>query len=206
MTPWRIARGWSREEIAAALRAQADRPVSYAIDTLDASECPAWTVEHTREYVGQEPPGPPLPDGPFSRMRAGIAGYRFAHPRLTEGHFDAEAPLLGRDILVLIKPLFVRLLAGLRVGAVLDETNDEESRFGFRLDTVAGHIMHGSEWMVVVKDHRSGAITMQIDVQWRPARLPTWWMAVGFRLIGRELQGRWRRLAARRLAAIGRGA
>jgi hypothetical protein len=46
---------------------------------------------------------------------------------------------------------------------------------------------------------------MQIDVQWRPAHLPTWWMALGFRLFGRQFQARWRRLAARRLQHLGRG-
>jgi hypothetical protein len=138
-------------------------------------------------------------------VRAGIAGYQFAHPALTEGHVDPHAPLLGRDMLILIRVIFVRLLVGLRIGAVREEATATEMRFGIRMDTLAGHILHGSEWVEVMKDHQTGAVSMAIAVQWRPARLPTWWMAIGFRLFGRTFQERWRRLAARRLQRLGQG-
>jgi hypothetical protein len=52
----------------------------------------------------------------------------------------------------------------------------------------------------VVKDHQTGAVSMEIDVQ---SQLPTWWMMVGFRLFGRTFQARWRKLAARRLQRLG---
>ena len=110
-----------------------------------------------------------------------------------------------RDLLILIRVIFVRLLVGLRIGAVREEATDTETRFGVRMDTLAGHILHGSEWVQVVKDHRSGIITMHLDVQWRPAHLLTWWMALGFRQFGRQSQARWRKLAARRLRYLGAG-
>ena len=203
VTPWRIGRSWPESELQAALTMLAERPLSYPIDSVDAARDPGWTVEHFVEVLGQEPPGPPLPDGCFTRVCAGIAGYRFAHPALTEGHYDPHAPLLGRDLLIVIRVVFVRLLVGLRIGAVREEATDTETRFGVRMDTLAGHILHGSEWVQVVKDHRSGVITMHLDVQWRPAQLPTWWMALGFWLFGRQFQARWRKLAARRLRYLG---
>lgn len=202
-TPWRIGRGWPDADLQTELASLAARPLSYPVDAVDAEHAPGWTVERFQMTLGQEPPGPPLADGFFSRVRDGIIGYHFAHPALTEGHFYRDAPLLGRDMLILIRAVFIRLLVGLRVGAVRDEATDTETRFGIRMDTVAGHILHGSEWVRVVKDHHSGIISMELDVQWRPAQLPTWWMALGFRLFGRQIQERWRNLAARRLQRLG---
>jgi Domain of unknown function (DUF1990) len=103
--------------------------------------------------------------------------------------------------------LMVRFLVGLRVGAVLDRLDGPfgagQTRFGIRLDTLAGHLLHGSEWMLVVKEHQSGAVRLRIGVRWRPAPLPAWWMRPGFSLFGRQTQARWRRQAARRLRAPG---
>ena len=205
VTPWHIGRGWPADDLQTELRRLAERPLSYPVDTVDPARHPGWTVEHFVEILGQEPPGPPLPDGCYTRVCAGVTGYRFAHPGLTEGHFDPHAPLLGRNLLILIRVVFVRLLVGLRIGAVREEATDTETRFGVRMDTLAGHILHGSEWVQVVKDHRSGIISMHLDVQWRPAHLPTWCMALGFRLFGRQFQARWRKLAARRLRFLGAG-
>ena len=74
----------------------------------------------------------------------------------------------------------LRFLAGLRVGAVLDRVGGppgaEKSRFGIRLDTLAGHLLHGSEWIQVVKEHQSGAVRLRIEVRWRSGPLPAWWM------------------------------
>ena len=206
VTPWHIGRGWPAADLRAALAALADRPCSYpveAVEAVNAVSDSGWTVERFREHLGQEPPGPPQPDGFYAQVRAGIEGYRFGHPALTEASFDPESPLLGRDLLILIRVVFVRLLVGLRIGAVRETTSDSETRFGIRMDTLAGHILHGSEWVQVIKDHRTGAVMMEIDVRWRPAQLPTWWMALGFRLFGRTFQQRWRRLAARRLQRLG---
>ena len=136
-----------------------------------------------------------------------MRAYRFADPRITHGHFDPESPLLGRTILVDTHALVLRFLVGLRVGAVLDRVDGppgaERSEFGIRLDTLAGHVIHGSEWVLVRKEHRSGAVRLRIAVRWRRAPLPAWWMAPGMWLFGETMRARWRRQAARRLRALG---
>ena len=206
VTPWRIVRGWPDEALQAELASLARRPVSYGAPPPVPTPAPGWTVEHVQTLLGYELPGPPLPDGLFARASLGVAGYRFADPRITRGLFDPETPLLGRDILVEIRALFVRLLVGLRVGDVLDQAgqeSDAESRYGIRMDTLAGHILDGSEWVQIVKDHRTGAVQLLIEAQWRAGQLPTWWMALGFRPLGRPFQERWRRPAARRLRRLG---
>ncbi|MGE3913893.1 MAG: DUF1990 family protein [Chloroflexota bacterium] len=205
-TPWRIWWGWPERVIQAELASLAGRPVSYGTPPATPTSASGWTVERFQALLGYEPVGPPLANGLFARASAGVAAYRFADPRLTRGHFDPSAPLLGRDMLIEIRPLFVRLLVGLRVGDVLNRPGGPDepvSRFGVRMDTLDGHILDGSEWVRIVKDHRSGAVRFHIDVQWRAGHLPTWWMALGFQLFGRQIQVRWRRLAVLRLRRLG---
>ncbi len=204
-TPWRFFRGWSDLEIQHALAALAERPATVGSIPAEPTPTPGWTVEQFETQIGQEPPGPPLPAGPFARARQALTEYRFADPRITHGHFDPRTPLLGRDILVDVHAIFVRMLVGLRIGDVLDRTDETETRFGIRLETLTGHILDGLEWIQVRKDHRSGAVSLRIAVQWRPGRLPTWWLGLGFRFFGPQVQQRWRRQAARRMRRICQG-
>jgi uncharacterized protein (UPF0548 family) len=220
VTPWKIGRGWSPGEIQAQLAALGNRSVSFetlpgGLPVERAAEpplaptlapAPGWTVERFEASLGLEPPGPPRSDGLFARAREALCTYRFADPRITRGYADPHSPLPGRDLLVDVHALVLRFLVGLRVGAVLDrvdvENGAEQTRFGIRLDTLEGHLLHGSEWVQVAKDHQSGAVRLRIESRWRPAPLPAWWMGLGFRLLGRRLQARWRRQVARRLRAL----
>jgi hypothetical protein len=45
--------------------------------------------------------------------------------------------------------------------------------FGFRYDTLEGHIERGSEWFLLNKDHASGEIAFRIEAAWQPATSPT---------------------------------
>jgi uncharacterized protein (UPF0548 family) len=207
LTPWQIGRGWSEPALRRQLGDLAARPASRAGEpsaesSRHAGPASPWTVERVQAPLGYEPPGPPAPDGLFARAREAIYGYRFADPRITRGHFDPASPLLGRDILVEVRVLLIHLLVGLRVGAVLDETDDRETRFGVRLDTLQGHILDGAEWIEIAKEHRTGTVWLRIRVRWRPGTLPAWWMGLEFRLLGRTIQARWRRQALRRLRAL----
>jgi uncharacterized protein (UPF0548 family) len=210
-TPWRIGRGWSQAEIEAALAALSGRGVSFpdlpdaptsTADTPLLTPGPGWTLERFQALLEYEPTGRPLLEGRFAIARQAIPAYRMADPRITRGHVDPGSPLLGRTVLVEIRVLAFRFLAGPRVGAVLDDAGAERTRFGIRLDTLEGHLLHGSEWIVVEKDHPSGAVRLRIEVRSRHAPLPAWWMTPGYRLFGETFRARWRRQAARRLRAL----
>jgi uncharacterized protein (UPF0548 family) len=204
-TPWQIGRGWPEPALRSQRAALASRAASRAADPPTGTEPAAtWTAERVRAPLGHEPPGLPLPDGLFARARRALQEYRFADPRITRGHFDPASPLLGRDILVEVRVLLIHLLVGLRIGAVLDEADEQETRLGIRLDTLQGHILDGAEWIEIAKDHRTGTIWLRIAVRWRPGRLPAWWMGLGLRLFGHTIQARWRRQALRRLRALAR--
>jgi hypothetical protein len=213
MTPWRIGRGWSEAEIAEQLAALADRLIAFAPvpgdppDETTLTPAPGWTVERYDSILGFEQPGPPAPVGRFRRSADAVRGYRFADPRITHGYFDPSSPLLGRNILVDVQAPLLRFLVGLRVGGVVDRVDGppgaERTRLGIRLDTLAGHVIHGSEWIAVEKEYQSGIVRLRIDVRWRPGAPPAWWMAPGLSLFGEQLRARWRRQATRRLRALG---
>src|SRR5207248_6761323 len=120
-------------------------------------------------------------------------------PRIVVGHFDPQAPLVGRNMLLEIKCLGFRFLNGVRVHSAREDQDHRRSIFGFRYDTLEGHIEQGFEWFLLTKDHESGAIWFKIEAHWRLGQFPNWWSRVGFRLIGERYRALWRRRAPERL-------
>jgi len=205
-TEWRVLRGWSDEELRDRLTklASANRNFPEHPDSLRADD--VWRYYRSQAQVGIEPPGPPEQGGPFRRMVPAIAAYRFSDPDIVKGHFDPEAPLLGRRMLLELKPLFLRYLCGTIVGALREESDDAHTLWGYRYETLEGHVETGAEWFLLEKDHRTGVITFRIEAHWKPGQFPNWWSYVGFKVLAPRYQRRWHRAAQRRLAAIGAGA
>lgn len=205
-TEWRILRGWSDEELRVRLDrlASAKRNFPEHPDSLRADD--VWRYYRSQSQVGLEQPGPPAPAGPFRRMVPAIAAYRFSDPKIVKGHYDPNAPLLGRRMLLELKPLFLRYLCGAIVGAIREHADDERTIWGYRYETLEGHVETGAEWFLLEKSHRTGVITFGIEAHWKPGQFPNWWSYLGFKLLAPRYQRRWHRNAQRRLAAIGAGA
>lgn len=206
MARWCIARGWSAATLQAELRKLHDLPVSFTQPPEQMTAAHGWTVDGIDQPIGFEPPGPPLPDGPFARARQALIRYDFSDPHMVVGHFDPRAPLLGRDMLLEVKVPGLRFLVGVRVEAVLAESDDHRSSFGFRYDTLEGHVERGYEWFVLSKNHESGQVRVRIEAHWQLARFPTWWSRLGFLLVGSALRERWRRRAISRLRQLAHAA
>ena len=205
-TEWRIVRGWSDDELRERLVRLADTPRNFDEHPDSLREGGAWRFYRSRSEVGVEQPGPPVPDGPFERMRAAVESYRFSDPDVVEGHFDPGTELIGRRMLLELKPLMLRYLCGVVVGAKRAESDDAHTLWGYRYETLVGHVETGAEWFLLEKDHRTGAISFRIEAHWKPGQFPNWWSYVGFKLLAPRYQRRWHREAQRRLAAIGQGA
>lgn len=205
-TEWRILRGWTDEELRDRLiqLATVERNFPEHPDSLRADD--VWRFYRSHAQVGIEPPGPPIPDGPFRRMVPALAAYRFSDPDIVKGHFDPDAPLLGRRMLLELKPLFLHYLCGTIVGATREESDHERTIWGYRYETLVGHVETGAEWFLLEKNHRSGVISFSIEAHWKPGQFPNWWSYVGFKLLAGRYQRRWHRNAQRRLSAIGAGA
>ena len=115
-----------------------------------------WRIERSEARIAREPPGPPRNRGAFARAREAVAAYAFTDPTIVEAHFDPRAPLRGRRMLLELKVLGLHYLCGVEVTEVRDESDAARSVFGFRYDTLAGHIERGAEWFLVEQDHATG--------------------------------------------------
>lgn len=191
MAEWRIARGWTEHELQRHLAGLASLPLNFDEDpeTLPA---PGWSTYSSEAVIAQSRPGPPRAGGAFDRGREAISSYEFSDTRIVRAHFDNGRALPGRPMLLEIKAFRVlHYLSGVVVGEVRSEAKDDETAFGFRYDTLEGHIERGSEWFMLRKKHDSGEIRFRICASWLPGDFPNWWSRIGFAFVGRYYQRKW---------------
>jgi uncharacterized protein (UPF0548 family) len=202
MTLWRFGRGWPESTLRQYLAEQRTRKVNFNLPPEQMTAENGWTVDGDDAPIGTEPPGPPQPGGLFERAKQALVNYEFSDPSIVVGHFDPNAPLEGRDMLLEIKVWGFRFLNGVRVQRVRDESDEHRTSFGFRYDTLEGHIEQGFEWFLLSKNHESGQIRFRIEAHWRLGEFPNWWTRIGFLLLGARYRKIWRRRAVARLRAL----
>jgi uncharacterized protein (UPF0548 family) len=199
---WRIGRGWSEETMKKYLADLTNRRVNFDLPPEEMTPENGWTVDGNDTCLGYERPGPPEPDGLFARAKQGLQNYDFSDPRIVEGHFDPKDPFVGRNMILEMKTLGLRFLGGVRVHSVRDEVGEEGTLFGFRYDTLEGHIERGYEWFLLTKDHRTGEVRFKIEAHWRLGDFPNWWSRLGFFMVGQNCRKLWRDNAPRRLREL----
>jgi uncharacterized protein (UPF0548 family) len=202
---WRVGRGWSESDLRVYLDRLPQLQRNYEGSHGAHLAQPEWDVHRSRSSLGGAPPGPPSQGGPFALGRSALHDYAFSDPAIVEAHFDPAVPLPDRRMLLELKPLALRYLCGVAVGAVRDEVTDATSTYGFRYDTLEGHVESGSEWFLLTKDHESGKLIFTIEASWRAGDFPNWWSRLGFTLVGKRYQRTWHERAHRRMAAFVRG-
>jgi hypothetical protein len=192
MAEWRIGRGWSERELEDRLNRAKSLPRNFLDSPARMTLENGWHYYHSEAVVAWERPGTPQPDGPFQRGRIVVSNYEFSDPAIVIAHFAPQDPLLGRTMLLEVRAFRVlHYLSGVVVGAVESETADGKTIFGFRYDTLEGHIEAGTEWFLLTKDHASGEIRLRIEASWRPGQFPNWWSRLGFFFVGPHYQKLW---------------
>jgi uncharacterized protein (UPF0548 family) len=199
MSLWRFGPGWSEERMKDYLAELTRRSVNFDVPPEEMTDVNGWKVDGIDAVIGCEKPGPPEPGGLFERAREALMNYDFSDPLSVEGHFDPRSDFIGRNILLEIKVMGLRFLNGARVHSVRDEVGKTGTIFGFRYDTLEGHIERGYEWFLLTKDHETGEIRFKIEAHWRLGDFPNWWSRLGFKLIGEHFRELWRREAPLRL-------
>lgn len=198
MAEWRFGRGWSEEELASRLAAL--HGLARNFDPAEPkTPATGWRRHSSETTVARETAGPPEPAGPFERARDAITHYEFSDPRIVTAHFDPATPLHGRRMLLELRTLGLRFLAGTVVAAVREESTEAETVFGFRYDTLAGHIERGWEWFLLKKSHATGAVRFSIAADWQPGEFPNRWSRIGFGVLGPYYQRKWTRRSHARL-------
>jgi len=84
---------------------------------------------------------------------------------------------------------------------MVSQVRDEGGTYGFRYDTLEGHIEKGVEWFLLTKNER-GEIRFRIEARWKRGDFPNWWSRIGFIVVSGYYQRRWHREAHRRMSLL----
>lgn len=191
-----------RVDLASALAALRGREVNY-----DEARAPTpahrgdWHVDHHRAAIDTEPPGVPVPGGPWEIACALVREYEFADPRILRAIYRPGDPLLGRDMLLEGRFLMLRFYLGVRVTEVVDETRDGHRVWGWGYQTLAGHLEQGKLTYEVVKESDTGEVALVVRAYSRPAPITNPLLRLGFQLFGRRIQLRFYTAVGERLGA-----
>jgi uncharacterized protein (UPF0548 family) len=150
-----------------------------------------WQADALSQQLPREPPGEPVPGGPWEVARRLVEGYRMADPAIVRASWDPAAPLLGRTMRLELRAY--RLLsatAPVLVTAVWDTQRDGARVFGFEYATLPGHVETGRMDYEVLKWLDDGAVEFRLHAHSRRSGEGPWWARLGFRLIGRREQVR----------------
>ena len=200
---WRIGRRWSEGELRHYLDRIASLRRNFKADPDELPTLTGWYRYGSASVLGRGPAGAPKAGGPFERACDAMESYAFSDPRIVRAHYDEGAGLLHRSMLLELQAFrIVRFLTSVRVGAVRSESRDDETVFGFRYDTLEGHIERGVEWFVLRKDHDTGDLRFRISASWQPGDFPNWWSRAGFQMVGKYYQKKWHRRAHEIMARI----
>jgi len=171
-----------------------------------------WHRDDRRQPLPSEPPGPPVPGGSFERARALMRDYAFAEGSAVHAIFAQDAPLEGRDMLLVGRFLGLDFRLGVRVYEVVDETREEDGRpvrvWGWSYRTLRGHLERGQMGYEVRKRLDTGEVEFRIAAVSHRARAGNPLVRLGFALLGRREQLKFYRhtceVMARRTAAAAR--
>jgi uncharacterized protein (UPF0548 family) len=193
MAEWRLLRGWPSVALRPRLDALAAKKVNFDAVETDMTGDRGWHHYYSEAVIGHGPDA----DAQFARAKTALATYQFSDPSIVVAHFDPAGALHLRRLLLEIKVCGLRYLCA----AVVSRERDEADVFGFRYDTLEGHLERGVEWFLLTKQ-ANGQIRFRIEARWMRGEFPNWWSRVGFMLLSGYYQRRWHRRAHQRLSLL----
>lgn len=192
------------------VRSQLDRlgelPFSFDPDEIDAATGDPWLIDDYTHPLPGEAPGEPLPEGPFALAKRVLADYDFTDRRQIRAFYKAGEPLEGRDMLLEVRYLFIRLRIGVRVGNVVDERREVEGRpvvvWGAGYGTLRGHLERGWIDYEVWKWSDTGEVDFRIRAVSHTAEIRNPILRIGFGAVGRPQQIRFARRCGERMERL----
>ncbi len=165
-----------------------------------------WNVDELTRELRPEPAGQPVPDGSWETARRLMTDYQVADPAMVRATYRSGAPLEGRDMLLQIRYLGLRLYVGVRIGDVYDETRTVDGReariFGWSYSTLQGHFEAGRQHYEVWKWLDTGTVEFRLRAFSRATSEGPRLRRLGFRLVGRRNQLRFYHRAAHQIARL----
>jgi hypothetical protein len=183
-----------------------DRPTNF-----DAAELPRvardpWHIDDYCHALPEEGPGEPAPGGSFEAARRLLSDYEFADPRMVRAFYDADAPLLGRTMLLQIRFHLIRTYAGVRVSEIFDERREADGHpvriWGWAYQTLEGHLERGQMDYQLWKRMDTGEVEFRIHAVSELIGASNPIIGIGFALVGRREQVRFARRCGIRLEGL----
>ncbi len=192
------------------LAALGERSLNFDPDAVELSGPDLrWHVDDMTEALPHEPSGPPVEGGSWETARELMCSYQVADPARVHATYRRDTPFAGRDMLLQVRYVGLRLRVGVRVGEVYDETRDvggrQASVFGWSYRTLDGSFEQGQMHYEVWKWLDTGDVDFRLHAYSRVAESGPLLLRVGFRLIGRHQQLRFYSQACRRMRRLTQG-
>jgi uncharacterized protein (UPF0548 family) len=190
------------EGITRRLAALAGRPVNFDPDAPHP-ESEGWRIDEYTAALPSEAPGPPVEGGPFQIAQTLLRDYRVADPSMVRAHYDEDAPLEGRDMLLELRFLVFRTFGGCRVGPLTDERREVDGRpvqvWGWPYRTLDGHIEQGEMAWEVWKWLDTGEVQFRVHSYSRMVGSKNPFTIAGVWLFGQRERRRYLTSACRRM-------
>ena len=165
-----------------------------------------WHHETRSQALPGEGPGPPVPGGSWEIARDLMRDYEFADPAMVQAVYHPDAPLEGRDMLLVIRFSYLRFRVGVRIGGVFDETRTVDGRevrvYGWNYRTLRGHFERGQMNYELWKWIDNGDVEFRVHGVWRPGGTRNPFLIIGFRLVGPHQRERFYAAACERMVAL----
>lgn len=170
------------------------------------TESTGWRIDHYREPLPAERPGPPATAGSWEVARRLATVYEFVDSKLVRAYYDPQEPLESRNMLLEVHFWGMRIYAGVRSGGVTDgirrEDGGEARVWSWSYRTLEGHFEMGQIDYQVWKWLDSGKVEFQIRALSRPAPIDDLVVRLGFLLFGRRKQKEFARRACERMRKL----
>jgi hypothetical protein len=177
-----------------------------ASELLEASTADGWHVDDYCQPLPAEPPGPPVPGGPWTVTCRLMRDYEFADPKIVRAVYHSDTPLEDRTMLLEARFYGLRFHLAVRVGGVTDTVTTVDARpvqvWGWSYRTLQGHLEMGQMDYQAWKWLDTGTVEFRIHVVSRAARIPNPLIRLGFALFGRRMQKKFARRALGRMHAL----
>ena len=165
-----------------------------------------WHVDDYCHALPSEEPGEPRAGGSFETAKRVLVNYEFADPRMVRAFYDADAPLLGRTMMLQISFYLLHVYVGVRVSEIFDEQRDVEGGpvriWGWAYQTLEGHLERGQMDYQLWKHMDTGKVEFRIHAVSELIGNSNPIIGIGFALVGRREQVRFARRCASRMERL----
>jgi uncharacterized protein (UPF0548 family) len=165
-----------------------------------------WHQDRVTIELGNEAPGEPEEGGLAQTAGDLVNSYEFSDPKILRAAYKAPGDLVGRNMLLEGRFLFLRFLLGVRIVAAHDELTDgpngPERRIGWSYATLDGHLEQGLLRYEIAKEIDTGRVQFRIIAYSRWSPIPNKLVWAGFNLMGRRTQLTWYHHAMTRLLKL----